>query len=57
MKKLFLLITFLPLFSISQPTKKVLLIGMDGCRADALSLANTPNIDNLITTSVFSFDH
>ena len=29
---------------------------MDGCRADALELANTPNIDNLIANGIFSPD-
>ena len=33
--------------------KKVLLIGIDGCRSDALTLANTPNIDQLIDNGVF----
>ena len=33
--------------------KKILLIGIDGCRSDALILANTPNIDQLVNNGVF----
>ncbi|MDP6849662.1 MAG: alkaline phosphatase family protein [Planctomycetota bacterium] len=33
---------------------KVLLIGIDGCRPDALKLANTPNLDNLISVGAFN---
>jgi hypothetical protein len=40
----------------AQITKKVLLIGIDGCRADALEFANTPTIDNLISNGVYSPD-
>ena len=36
------------------PTKKVLIIGIDGLRPDALLKANTPNIDNLIENGCFS---
>ena len=32
----------------AQNTKKILLIGMDGCRSDALQIANTPNLDQVI---------
>ena len=34
----------------------VLIIGIDGCRADALTAANTPTIDNLISNGVYSPD-
>ena len=54
MKKLLLILLSLPLLINAQTTKKVLIIGMDGCRADALELANTPTIDNLITNGIFS---
>jgi len=56
MKKLLLLLVFLPLLINAQTIKKVLLIGIDGCRADALELANTPTIDNLIANGVYSPD-
>lgn len=39
-----------------QTTKKVLIIGIDGCRPDALHQANTPNIDALIANGIFSPD-
>ena len=28
--------------------KKILFIGLDGCRSDALNVADTPNIDSFI---------
>ena len=37
-------------------TKKVIIIGIDGCRPDALKSARTPNIDNLLKTAVYSLD-
>ncbi len=50
---LFILITC----SLSaQSVNKVLIIGIDGCRADALDYANTPNIDLLTANSVYSLD-
>ena len=56
MKKLLLILLCLPLFITAQTTKKVLLIGIDGCRADALELANTPTIDYLISNGIYSPD-
>ena len=56
MKKLLLILLCVPLLINAQTTKKVLLIGIDGCRADALELANTPTIDNLIANGVYSPD-
>jgi len=44
----------MPVFLFSQ--KKVLIIGIDGLRADVLSTANTPNIDRLIANGTYSFD-
>lgn len=35
---------------------KVLIIGIDGCRPDALTQASTPNIDALIANSTYSLD-
>ena len=45
----------IPIFlcTLAGGQKKVLLIGIDGCRSDALTLANTPNIDQLIDNGVF----
>ncbi len=35
---------------------KLLIIGIDGCRADALTAANTPNLDALIANGISSLD-
>ncbi len=43
-----------PLFG--QAEKKVLIIGIDGCRPDALAVANTPNLDGLIANGLYSPD-
>ncbi len=56
MKNIIFFFLLSPLFILSQNTQKVLLIGVDGCRPDALSAANTPNMDALINNSVFSPD-
>ena len=41
------------IFSLSfAQEKKLLFIGIDGCRSDALKIANTPNIDKLIDTGL-----
>ncbi|MDO5977450.1 alkaline phosphatase family protein [Flavivirga spongiicola] len=37
-------------------TKKVLIIGIDGCRPDAITAANTPNLDALIANGTYSLD-
>ncbi|WP_343660643.1 alkaline phosphatase family protein [Chryseobacterium sp.] len=37
-------------------TKKVLFIGIDGCRADVMMSTPTPNIQNLISQSIYSTD-
>ena len=57
MKKLllFILLSF-PLVLFCQNEKKVLIIGVDGCRPDALQIANTPNIDALIANGIFAPD-
>ncbi len=34
--------------------QKVLIVGVDGVRPDALQVANTPNIDNLIADGIYS---
>jgi len=48
------IIIFILLLSISfSLEKKVLFIGIDGCRADALEVANTPNMDGLIQNGLY----
>lgn len=58
MKKKTILIALCFLASLStfeaQIVKKVLLIGIDGCRSDALIIAETPNIDGLISNGIYS---
>ena len=52
---LFILTLFLNLSAISQiPQRKVLFIGIDGCRWDAIVAANTPAIDGLLSTAIYS---
>jgi len=56
MKKSILLLTLFCNIAIvqAQETKKVLFIGIDGVRPDALTLANTPNLDDLIANGFYS---
>ena len=58
MKKFFVnfLLVLFPFILMSQNTKKVLVIGVDGCRPDALAAASTPNIDELIASGIYSAD-
>lgn len=44
----------IPALTLAQ--QKVLIIGIDGCRHDALRAANTPHLDALMAESVFSYD-
>lgn len=37
-------------------TKKVLFIGIDGCRPDVMMSSNTPNIQGLLPTAIYSLD-
>ena len=57
MKK-YLILSFSLFFTTlwSQDLKKVLIIGIDGCRSDALEIASTPTIDSLINEGIFSPD-
>lgn len=41
---------------VSAATPKILIVSIDGCRPDALQLANTPNVDALIADGAASFD-
>lgn len=43
-------------FNAYSQVQKVLIIGIDGCRADALEIANTPNLDLLMANGTFSYD-
>ena len=57
MRALLIILLFIaPLQASAQLIKKVLVIGIDGVRTDALLAANTPNIDYLISTGIFSPD-
>lgn len=38
-----------------EPVYKVLFIGWDGVRSDALQAASTPNLDSLLTQSIYSY--
>ncbi len=60
MKMLPLLLGLLFFFGIpslnAQQSPKVLIIGIDGCKPDALQVAATPNIDQLITNATYSYE-
>ncbi|EJL75093.1 alkaline phosphatase family protein [Chryseobacterium populi] len=43
-------------FFLSAQTKKVLFIGVDGCRTDVMMSSNTPNIHALANQSIYSLD-
>ena len=52
-----LLAPFWPDASAEEPVRnKVLLIGIDGCRPDALRKAKTPSLDGLIRQGAYSFE-
>lgn len=53
---IFLLIVLLPSIVDCQIVKKVMVIGIDGVRPDALEVADTPHIDNLISNGIYSPD-
>lgn len=54
MKFIKIIIFYLLIITLSfSIERKVLFIGIDGCRADALEVANTPNIDGLIQNGLF----
>ena len=57
MKRLNKIFFYILLFTISFSNEnKVLFIGIDGCRADALEVANTPNIDSIIQNGLYIND-
>ena len=51
----FFVIAAISFSNILYAQKKVLIIGIDGCRPDALLKANTPNLDNLWKNGAYSF--
>ena len=54
MKRLNKIFFYILLFTMSFSIEnKILFIGIDGCRADALEVANTPNIDNIIQNGFY----
>lgn len=60
MKNKFLLSAILLMATITvalaSQNRKVLVIGIDGARSDALQQANTPNLDALIANGLFTYD-
>lgn len=55
-RKIILILVLTVILNIQSQTRKVLFIGIDGCRADVLMGANTPAIDDLLTHAVYSTD-
>jgi len=57
-KKITLILMLCLAFTASQATqkRKVLIIGIDGVRADALQIANTPNLDSLAANGLFTYN-
>lgn len=59
MKKTFaltlLLLSGISIATLGQETR-LLLIGIDGCRASALTVATTPNLDNLMQTGYYTLN-
>ena len=43
-------------FSVLRQERKVLVVGIDGCRPDAIAASATPNLDNLIENGLYSPD-
>ena len=53
-KTLFTILSLVLAFNAFGQARKVLFIGIDGCRWDAVVAANAPSIDNLLTNSIYS---
>ncbi len=51
---LLLLALLFTALQVNAQNRKVLVIGIDGCRSDALQQANTPNIDAVMDSSLFT---
>jgi len=57
MKSLLLIVCFgLSTLAFASQPRKVLIIGIDGVRTDALQQANTPNIDALIASGFYTYE-
>ena len=57
MKTIFLFLLSVFLYSsLLNAQNKVLIIGIDGCRPDALLKANTPNLDKLWKNGAYIFN-
>jgi len=52
----FIILCIFPVLLLGQLEKKVLLIGIDGVRPDALEYANTPYLDDLKVNGIYSPD-
>lgn len=50
------LILFIQMHGSASQPRKVLIIGIDGTRSDALQNANTPTIDGILTNSFFTYE-
>jgi hypothetical protein len=50
------IISLISLTVLATQNRKVLVIGIDGVRSDALQQAATPNIDSLIATGLYTYD-
>ncbi|WP_372716324.1 alkaline phosphatase family protein [Novipirellula sp.] len=48
------LVLISPMLAVAADTPKVLFLGIDGCRFDALRKANTPNLDRLIDQGIYA---
>ncbi len=55
-KSSLLAFTTIPNVGENPITNKVLIIGIDGCRPDALAAANTPNLDQLMANGTFTYN-
>jgi predicted AlkP superfamily pyrophosphatase or phosphodiesterase len=53
MRDLISILAFLAISQMSFSQNKVLIIGIDGCRADALEKAYTPNLDSLRNSGIY----
>ena len=51
-----LLLALITFSAFASQNRKVLVIGIDGTRSDALQDASTPNLDALIATGLFTYD-
>jgi predicted AlkP superfamily pyrophosphatase or phosphodiesterase len=55
-KSLLFLFLGISLHSLASQPRKVLIIGIDGTRSDALQQANTPNLDSIVANGLYSWN-